>query len=145
MKQGRFISELSRQVDIPVPTIRYYERLGLLDPPQRTASQYRIYSEEAEERLQFIQQAKRFGLSLNDIKQILDLSAKGVTPCRSVKNMMEQRLNEVDRRIQEMVEFRQKLTHRYMYLDNLLPDSASAINPAIHGGKICGFIEQEID
>jgi len=60
MKQGRFISELSRQVDIPVPTIRYYERLGLLDPPERTASQYRIYSKEAEERLQFIQQAKRF-------------------------------------------------------------------------------------
>ncbi|MEG4469302.1 MerR family DNA-binding transcriptional regulator, partial [Microcoleus sp. AT9_B5] len=42
MKQGLFISQLSRQLGIPVPTIRYYERLGLLKPPERTQSQYRI-------------------------------------------------------------------------------------------------------
>lgn len=145
MKQGRFISELSRQVDTPVATIRYYERLGLLAPPERTQSQYRVYSKEAEERLLFIQQAKKFGLSLEEIKQIIELSNSGVAPCNRVRVMLKQHLNEVDQRIQEMIEFRQKLTHRYIHLDDLLPNSATALDSAIHGGKICGFIEQATD
>ncbi len=142
MKQGLFISELSHKVNVPVPTIRYYERFGLLETPGRTASRYRIYSKEAEERLQFIQQAKRFGLSLEEIKQIIDLSTSGVAPCSRVKKMLKQHLDDVDRRIQEMLEFRQALTRQYMQLDDLLSDSSTALNPAVHDGKICGFIEK---
>lgn len=145
MKQGRFISELSREVDIPVATIRYYERLGLIDPPERTQSQYRVYSKEAEERLLFIRQAKAFGLSLDEIKQILELSAKGVAPCQKVKALLKQHLDEVDRRIQEMIKFRQTLTGRYIQLDDFAPDSSVALDPAAHGGKICGFIERDSD
>ena len=141
MKQGRFISELSRQVDTPVATIRYYERLGLLAPPERTQSQYRVYSKEAEERLLFIRQAKAFGLSLDEIKQILELSAKGIAPCQKVKALLKQHLDEVDRRIQEMIEFRQTLTGRYIQLENSLPNTSIELNSAAHGGKICGFIE----
>lgn len=145
MKQGRFISELSRQVDTPVATIRYYERLGLLDPPERTQSQYRVYSKEAEERLLFIQQAKKFGLSLEEIKQILELSTKSIAPCKQVKTMLKKHLDDVDRRIQEMLEFRQELTSRYMQLDDLLSDSSTAPDPAVCSGKICGFIESFIE
>ena len=145
MKQGRFIGELSRQVDIPVATIHYYERLGLLDPPERTQSQYRLYSKEAEERLLFIQQAKKFGLSLEEIKQILELSTKNIAPCKQVKTMLKQHLDDVDRRIQEMLEFRQELTNRYMQLDDLLSDSSTAPDPAVHNGKICSFIERFIE
>lgn len=143
MKQGRFISEVSREVDIPVATIRYYERLGLIDPPERTQSQYRVYSKEAEERLLFIRQAKALGLSLDEIKQILELSARGIAPCQKVKALLKQHLDKVDRRIQEMIEFRQILTHRYIQLDNSLPDSSIELNSTAHGGKICSFIEQE--
>ena len=145
MKQGRLISELSRQVDTPVATIRYYERLGLLATPERTQSQYRIYSKEAEERLLFIQQAKKFGFSLEEIKQILELSTKSIAPCKQVKTMLKKHLDDVDRRIQEMLEFRQDLTRRYMQLDDLLPDSLATPNLAINGGKICGFIEGFIE
>ena len=145
MKQGRFISELSRQVDTPVPTIRYYERLGLLDPPERTQSQYRVYSKEAEERLIFIQQAKKFGLTLEEIKQILELSSKRIAPCKQVKKLLKQHLDDVERRIQEMLEFRQKLTSRYMQLDDLLSDSSTENNPVVCNGKICGFIEGFIE
>jgi len=145
MKPGLYISQLSRQANVPVPTIRYYERLGLLDPPQRTQSQYRIYSTEAKERLQFIQQAKQFGLSLEEIKQILDLSVSGITPCHRVKNLLKQHLDEVDRRIQEMIAFRQELTHRYQQLNDLLSETSGAAAPAMPDGKVCGFIEQAID
>ena len=65
VKEGLLIGELSsRQVGIPVGTIRYYERLGLLNPPKRTVSQYRVYSEKAIERLQFILKAKCSHISI---------------------------------------------------------------------------------
>lgn len=80
VKKSLFIGELSRQVGISTGTIRYYERLGLLKPPQRTESQYRVYSQEDSERLRFIQKAKRFGLSLDEIKKLIDISASGVPP-----------------------------------------------------------------
>ncbi|BAZ47239.1 transcriptional regulator (plasmid) [Chondrocystis sp. NIES-4102] len=69
-KEGWLIGELSDRVGISAHTIRYYERLGLLEPPRRTESQYRIYGQENEERLRFIQKAKKFGLSLDEIKQL---------------------------------------------------------------------------
>ena len=60
MKEGLLIGELSRRVNLPTQTIRYYERMGILAPPKRTASHYRVYSEVEEERLAIIQKAKRF-------------------------------------------------------------------------------------
>lgn len=143
VKKSLFIGELSRQVGIPVQTIRYYERLGLLDPPERTLSQYRVYSEEAFERLRFIQKAKRFGLSLDEIKKLIDISAKGVPPCVSLKLMVKQHFDDLDRRIQEMVAFRQELASRYEQIDALLPDASNTSSKTIYGGRICGLIERE--
>jgi len=145
VKQGLFISELSRQMGVPVPTIRYYERLGLLNPPERTESQYRVYSEEARERLRFIQKAKRFGLSLEEIKKLIDISAQGIAPCASLKAMVKQHLSELDCRIQEMVEFRQELANRYSKIDALLENLSTTPNNAICGNTICRLIEQEND
>ncbi|HEY9853848.1 MAG TPA: MerR family transcriptional regulator [Leptolyngbyaceae cyanobacterium] len=143
MKQGLFISELSRQLGVPVPTIRYYERLGLLNPPLRTQSQYRVYSEEAKERLRFIQKAKHFGLSLDEIKKLIDISVQGVPPCASLKTMVKQHLDELDYRIQEMIEFREELANRYSKIEALLEDSSTIPNNGICGSTICRLIEQE--
>jgi DNA-binding transcriptional MerR regulator len=87
VKEGLFIGELSRQAGISVQTIRYYERLGLACTTERTEAQYRIYSADAEERLRFIQKAKRFGLSLDEIKRLIEISAKGVPPCANLKTI----------------------------------------------------------
>lgn len=143
MKKSVFIGELSRQMNVPVPTIRYYERLGLLNPPLRTESGYRVYSEEAKERLQFIQQAKGFGLSLDEIKKLIDIRTKGNLPCASLKVMVKRHLDELDRHIQEMIAFRKELASRYEKINALLPDSSTAPTKAIYDGKICGLIERE--
>lgn len=142
-KKGWLISELSRRVGIPAQTLRYYERLGLIEPPQRTASRYRIYSSAHEERLQFIQKAKRFGLSLEEIQQLIAIRKAGTPPCASLKVMLKQHLCKLDRRIQEMIELRRELTERYTTLDTLIPDSSTAPSDAICNGKVCGFIERE--
>ncbi len=76
------IGELSKTTKTPIETIRFYERMGLLEAPQRTASNYRRYTGAAIQRLHFIQSSQKLGFSLNEIKQILeknipsDLSAK---------------------------------------------------------------------
>lgn len=134
MKERFFIGELSRKVGIPTQTIRYYEKLGLINPPERTDTQYRVYFEEDEARLRFIIQAKRFGLTLDEIKEIIDLRAQGVVPCEHLKGIVKKHLDDLDRRIQEMIWFRDELAGRYAKFST--SDSTSM-------GAICGFIEQE--
>lgn len=144
MKERLLIGELSRRVNPPAQTIRYYERLGLLSHPKRNASHYRIYSAAEEERLDFIRKAKRFGLSLDEIKRLIDLSQDGVPPCADLKAMVKQHLAELDQKNQDMVCFRQELAHRYKHIEAALPDSSELPDEAAYNGKICGFIEQNI-
>lgn len=143
MKQGLFIGELSHRVALSTQTIRYYERLGLLDPPERTESQYRIYSEEAVERLQFIQKAKLYGLSLDEIKQLIEIRVEGVLPCNSLKAMVKKHLDELDCYIQEILAFRQELANRYEQINTLLSDLSVESREANFNSKICRLIERE--
>lgn len=145
MKQGLFIGELSHRVALPTQTIRYYERLGLLDPPEQTESQYRLYSEKAVERLQFIQKAKLYGLSLNEIKQLIEIRVEGVPPCASLKAMVKKHLDELDCYIQEILAFRQELASRYEQIDTLLSNSSVDPRETNFNGRICRLIEREND
>lgn len=134
MEDSFFIGELSRRVDIPQHTIRYYEKLGLINRPERSETKYRVYSEDDEERLKFIKQAKLFGLTLDEIKEIINLKAQGVAPCEHLKKVIKGHLDDLERRIQEMIAFRDELSRRYERL-NTMTDTPV--------GTICGLIEQE--
>ncbi|MBE9171509.1 heavy metal-responsive transcriptional regulator [Pleurocapsales cyanobacterium LEGE 06147] len=140
-KKGWLIGELSDRVEISAHTIRYYERLGLLEPPRRTESQYRIYGKENEERLRFIQKAKRFGLSLDEIKQLIAIRTEGTPPCASLKTMVKQHLDALDYQIAEMISLRQELANHYEEIDRSLPDVSTPPTEEICRGKICGLIE----
>ena len=98
--RGWLIGELSRLVEISTPTIRYYERLGLLLAPRRSPQGYRLYTADALERLLFIQSAKAFGLSLEEIKQLLDLQAAQTIPYATFKGMVLQHISKLDLQIQ---------------------------------------------
>lgn len=130
MGESFFIGELSQQSGITAQTIRYYEQMGLLEPPDRTEAKYRLYSQAHLERLRFIVQAKLFGLSLEEIKQLIDLGTGGIAPCDHLKNMVEHHLRELDTRIQELAAFRKELAGRYDKIEGQKCD-----------GKICGIIE----
>ena len=65
------ISELAEQVGVAASTVRYYERIGLLPRPVRTSSGYRAYDDEAAARLVFVTRAKRMGLTLEQIAELL--------------------------------------------------------------------------
>lgn len=143
MKEGLLIGELSRRVDLLPQTVRYYERLGLIDPPKRTVSQYRVYSSKDENRLRFIQQAKRFGLSLNEIKRLIEIRTEGTAPCADLKAMVKQHLDELDQHIQEMLALRQELAQRYEQIESFLSNPSDVSFKDSCSGKICQLIEQD--
>lgn len=133
MKKSLFIGKLSRELGISSHTIRYYERLGLIPQLYRAHNTYRVYSKEHEEHLIFIQKAKRFGLSLNEIKTLVDIKAIGDMPCEEAKRLIRMHLEDLNSRIQKMIAFRDELAERYQRLECV--GAAS--------GAVCGLIERE--
>src|ERR1044071_6632415 len=81
------IGQLAKLANTPVDTLRYYEKQGLIDPPQRGDNHYRYYNEDAVTRLKFIQRAKSVGFSLKEIQELLALKLDSSNhTCREVKS-----------------------------------------------------------
>ncbi len=92
------IGELSRRTATPVDTIRYYERRGLIPEVPRSAGGYRCYGQEAVRRLRFIRQAKALGFRLDEIAQLLSLSARDAA-CEDVRRVAQAKAAEIETRI----------------------------------------------
>ena len=98
------IGELAKAADVPISTVRYYERAGILKPRRRSASNYRLYSEEDAERLRFIRAAQATGFTLGDVKELLRPA-----PCGRVQGVIEGRLEAVEARMRELRHVRRVL------------------------------------
>ena len=96
------IGELADPQWHPPKTIRYYESIGLLDLPARTASGYRAYEPDASGRLGFIRAAQAAGLTLGEIRRVVALRDPGETPCAHVLSLLTARQAQIDRRIAEL-------------------------------------------
>lgn len=92
------IGELADALDLPPETVRFYERRGLLPEPQRATNGYRLYSDAALHRLRFIRTAQAAGLTLTEIRSIIDLRDEGTVPCSHVGALLETKLAEVQQR-----------------------------------------------
>lgn len=101
--------ELAERAGVGVQTLHYYERLGLLPKPDRSASNYRLYPTDALRRVQFIKKAQALGFTLEEIKEILGLREQGRAPCRCVADAGKKHLQQLDARIAALQEFRQAL------------------------------------
>ncbi len=95
---GIGIGEAARQSGCSIETIRYYERVGLLPKPARTASRYRVYAAEDVRRLAFVRHARALGFTLDDIRTLLTLRARQGS-CNEVRHVAAARLAEVRARI----------------------------------------------
>ncbi|NJD29941.1 MAG: heavy metal-responsive transcriptional regulator [Chloroflexi bacterium] len=96
------IGELARRTDLAPSAVRYYEQLGLLPPPGRTASGYRSYADDTVDRLTFIRSAQAVGLTLAEVGQVLGVRDAGEAPCRVVTELIDRRHAEVRARIAEL-------------------------------------------
>lgn len=103
------IGELAERAGTSVKTIRYYDRVGVLRPEQRSESGYRLYGADALDRYRFVRAAQAVGLRLGEIREILALRDRGETPCGFVVELIERRAAELDARIAELVALRDEL------------------------------------
>lgn len=103
------IGELSRQTGVKVPTIRYYEEVGLMPAPIRTEGKQRRYGPAEISRLNFIHHARELGFEVDAIRELLDLNAQPDRSCADVDRITRHHLAEVDRRIARLVAMRSEL------------------------------------
>jgi DNA-binding transcriptional MerR regulator len=117
------ISELAERTGVPATTLRYYEDAGLLSA-ERTRSGYRMYGDDAVERLEFISSGKLLGLSLDDIRELVALQETGV--CVHVRErllaLVGQRMEEADTRMAEVAAFKAHLARAHQQLSTTPPE-----------------------
>lgn len=93
------IGDLSKRTGVKVPTIRYYEQIGMLAAPDRSSGNQRRYERRDLDRLSFIKHARDLGLTLNAIRDLIDLSAHPEQPCADADRIIEEHLVSVRDRI----------------------------------------------
>lgn len=103
------IGEAAEKVGVNPKTIRFYESIGVIPPAPRTTGGYRDYGQEDLERIAFIKSAQRFGLTLEDIAEVLDLKERGERPCEYVLDVVKQEISDLESRIKEMRRLRKEL------------------------------------
>jgi DNA-binding transcriptional MerR regulator len=98
--------EIAAETGVSVEAVRYYERIGLVPKPPRTASGTRRYPHDAVDRIRFVKQAQSNGLSLADIRALVTLAPRG---CRQVRGLLAAKIVEIDRKQAQLEEFRRTL------------------------------------
>ena len=104
------IGALSRESGVHLETIRYYERIGLLPAPPRSASGYRHYDDAAARRLRFIRRGRELGFGIEEIKTLLQLADHRDQPCREADRLAQAHLVEVEAKIADLMAMRDVLT-----------------------------------
>ncbi len=104
------IGEVATLLNLNPRTIRYYETIGLLPSPSRSESGYRLYTQDAVDRLEFTLKSKALGLTLDEIRRLLSLHDKGVVPCEHTRNFIRGKVAEIDQKIAALTSLRKTLT-----------------------------------
>jgi DNA-binding transcriptional MerR regulator len=100
------IGTAARSSGVKVPTIRYYEQIGLLPPPPRTDSNRRLYDAGDMRRLAFIRHARELGFDVDSIRQLLDLAADPSRPCERADAIARDHLADIDDKIARLTALR---------------------------------------
>lgn len=96
------IGDLSKATGVKVPTIRYYEQMGLLSHSERSEGNQRRYSKGERERLSFIRHARELGLTIEAIRELIDLSQHPEKPCAEADRIAAEQLVAVREKIDRL-------------------------------------------
>jgi len=103
------IGELAAETGVKVPTIRYYEGIGLMPAPPRSSGNQRRYDEAALARLRFIAHARAMGFPMDELRAMLRIAGHKDAPCGDIDALVRARLAEVERRIARLTALRTEL------------------------------------
>jgi MerR family transcriptional regulator, mercuric resistance operon regulatory protein len=118
------IGEVAKRSGVTVDTLRYYERLELLPRTGRSAGGFRLFGPEHVARVQFIKQAQELGFSLEEIKSLL--ATGGAAECRKVRDLLQQKLSDLDERLKAMRHFRRVLARQLAVCERELQQHGEA-------------------
>ncbi|WP_309090057.1 helix-turn-helix domain-containing protein [Phenylobacterium sp.] len=96
------MGRLAQASGVNVETVRYYERIGLMPEPSRTAGGHRTYDEGHRRRLSFIRRARELGFTLEQVRELLRLADQEAQPCGAVVRIAGAHLDEVRRKIADL-------------------------------------------
>jgi DNA-binding transcriptional MerR regulator len=135
MEQSEFrIGEVATRAEVSVDTVRYYERLKLLPRARRSSGGFRLFDETAVDRVLFIKQAQELGFTLDEIKELS--ATGGAEECRKVHDLLGEKLQELDSRLESMKTFRRLLARHFSECEReLLEHGQEACCPVIALGK----------
>ncbi|VAX10940.1 hypothetical protein MNBD_GAMMA26-1773 [hydrothermal vent metagenome] len=128
------VSALSKAARITPDAIRHYVRIGLLTPLRNPDNGYRLFSSDDVKKLQFIRQAKGLGFTLHEIQTIFDHGSAGQSPCPTVRDMIQHRINENRGRLAELNRLQQRM-------DSALEKWKTMPDGGPDGEAICHLIE----
>lgn len=111
------IGQLADAVGVTAKTIRFYEGVGILPPPPRTASGYRCYGPEDADRLRFVRRAQDLGLHLDEIREVVALRDHGTRPGTSVQDSVRDGIDHVEERIEQMRQTSKELEELFTATD----------------------------
>ncbi len=103
------IGQLARKTGVKITTIRYYEKIGLLDEPYRNQGNQRIYEKEGLERLSFIRHARELGLSIEDIRELIKLGNHPEESCAQAHKIADKQLQLVKNRLKKLKKLEKEL------------------------------------
>lgn len=141
------IGKVAKLAEVSIDTIRYYERGGLLNPAQKSGAGYRLYTAEAVRRLNFIKHAQHCGLSLADIRQLLELKRQDNSCCEDVRSLVIQKKLQLEQKIKSLQAMSQALSELLdICVDDAQPLDACPILAALeaslkHGHRVSAQVE----
>ena len=131
------IGAASRRTGINIETIRYYEKIRMLPPPQRTAGGRRVYGTEDVRRLAFIRRGRELGLTLSDIRGLLRLGGPGQTSCTQVCAVASRHLDDIRAKIADLQRLERRLSSTIVQCADSGP-SECAVLDALYPQEVAG-------
>ena len=129
----KLIGSVAKESGVSIKTIRYYEELGLLKASGRTEGKFRLFTPNVLARLSFIKRAQSLGLSLLEIRELLMVHDQGDLPCEQIKTKLQDKVNEIEEQIQQLLILK-------LELEGLLSGSSTLLEKV--DSVICPLIEQ---
>lgn len=129
------VTALARRANTTSETVRHYTDVGLLRPGRNPGNGYRVYEKRDLDTLRFVLSARSLGFTLADIRALVDEAESGDSPCQHTRELIEQRLVEVERRIRDLQALKARMRDAM---------DAWASQPDCQpgdGSHICGLIE----
>jgi MerR family Zn(II)-responsive transcriptional regulator of zntA len=128
------VTQVAAAASVEPHVVRYYSRIGLLKPKRHPENSYKLFSEADVKHLRFIRKAQQLGYTLSEIAEILRHAVDGESPCPTVREILQRRIEENRRRVEELLRLQQRMEQaleQWKDMPDAMPD----------GHTICALIE----